>query len=119
MKRLSPQEASALMAEGWTYVDVRTTEEFKAGHPKGAINVPFMMAGPGGMAPNPSFLADVQAKLAKDAKIICGCQAGGRSLKAATALEQAGFTQIVDQRAGFGGNNTEPGWAAAGLPIEK
>ena len=45
--------------------------------------------------------------------------AGGRSFKAATALEQAGYTQIADQRAGFGGNQNEPGWASAGLPVEK
>ena len=29
--RISPQEASAKLAEGWTYVDVRTTQEFEAG----------------------------------------------------------------------------------------
>ena len=38
--RLSVQEASERLASGFTYVDVRTPEEFEAGHPPGAVNVP-------------------------------------------------------------------------------
>jgi hypothetical protein len=40
-------------------------------------------------------------------------------------LEGAGFTELVDQRAGFGGARdaggriTEPGWAAEGLPVDQ
>jgi len=59
--RISPQEASAKLAEGWTYVDVRTVQEFEDGHPPGAVNVPLMHAGPGGMVPNPDFLAVMRA----------------------------------------------------------
>ena len=41
MSRISPAEAFAKMKdEGFTYVDVRTPEEFEAGHPEGARNVP-------------------------------------------------------------------------------
>jgi rhodanese-related sulfurtransferase len=116
MKRISPKEAKALMDAGWTYLDVRSEGEFQAGHPEGAFNVPLLNVGPGGMAPNPDFLAVVQAHFPKDQKLVVGCQAGGRSLKAATLLEAQGYTQVVDQRCGFGGS-TEPGWAAEKLPV--
>ena len=35
--RSSVQETSDKLAQGWTYVDVRTVEEFAAGHPPGAV----------------------------------------------------------------------------------
>jgi rhodanese-related sulfurtransferase len=124
VKRVSPAEAKQLVDEGWTYLDVRSEPEFAGGHPKGAHNVPLMHSGPGGMQPNPDFLAVVEAVYAKDARLVVGCQGGVRSARAAGVLEGAGFTQIVDQRAGFGGARdafgqvAEQGWAAAGLPVE-
>jgi rhodanese-related sulfurtransferase len=123
--RISPQEASVKLSEGWTYVDVRTAEEFEAGHPAGAVNVPIMHARGGGMAPNPDFGRVMDASFAKDAKIVVGCKAGGRSLRAAQVLLGAGFTNVVDQRAGWDGARdpfgqvTEPGWSRAGLPAEE
>jgi rhodanese-related sulfurtransferase len=106
-KRVSPQEAKERLDQGWVYVDVRTPEEFAAGHPEGAYNVPI----------GPEMLPAIEALFPeRDAKLVVGCQAGGRSLRAATALEQAGYTNIIDQRAGWGGSGTEPGWSAAGLP---
>ena len=99
--RISPQEASAKLAEGWTYVDVRTTQEFEAGHPPGAVNAPIMLAGDGGMVPNPDFVAAMTAAFPMGAPIVVGCKAGGRSLRAAKALVGAGFTSILDQRAGW------------------
>jgi len=123
VKRVSPAEAKGLVDEGWIYVDVRSEPEFAAGHPVGAHNVPLAHAGPRGMQPNPEFLAVMEGAYPKDARLVVGCQAGGRSLRAAEMLTAAGFTQIVDQRAGFGGARdafgqvNEPGWAAAGLPV--
>ena len=123
--RISPQEASEKLAEGWTYVDVRTTQEFEAGHPPGAVNVPLMHAGPGGMVPNPDFVAAMTAAFPMGAQIVVGCKAGGRSLRAARALLGAGFTNILDQRAGWDGARdafgqvTEPGWSRIGLPVEE
>jgi rhodanese-related sulfurtransferase len=125
MKRVSPKEAKELMAAGWTYLDVRSAPEFEQGRPAGAVNVPLMHSGPAGMAPNPDFLAVAQAAFPKNTKLIVGCQAGGRSARAAQVLEGAGYLEIVDQRAGFGGARdaggriTEPGWAAEGLPVEQ
>lgn len=109
-KRVSPAEAKALLDQGWAYVDVRTEDEFAAGHPEGAYNVPLGDTLPAAME---RLFGD------KAAKLVVGCLSGGRSLRAATALEQAGWTNVVDQRAGFGGNAAEPGWSGAGLPVSR
>lgn len=123
IRRISPREAHALLGEGYTYLDVRSTPEFTNGHPAGAAHVPLMEAGAAGMQPNPAFLDQVAQRFAKDAKLVVGCEAGGRSARAAAALEAAGFTNLVDQRAGFGGARgpagiTEKGWRDEGLPVE-
>ncbi len=118
--RISPQEASDKLAEGWTYVDVRTIEEFAAGHPSGAVNVPIAHA----TGPNPDFMRVMTAAFPKDAKIVVGCKAGGRSLRAAQVLLAEGYTNVLDQRAGWDGARgpfgemKEPGWSPAGLPSE-
>jgi rhodanese-related sulfurtransferase len=124
IRRVSPQEAKELIdQQGYVYVDVRSTGEFDQGHPTGSFNVPVAQPGPGGMAPNADFLAVMQANFPKDAKLVVACLAGGRSQRACAMLEQAGFTNLVDQRAGFGGAKdpfgrvVEPGWQAAGLPV--
>lgn len=123
--RISPAEAHAKMtSEGFTYVDVRTEEEFVAGHPAGAVNVPFMLAGASGMAPNPDFLAVMERAFAKDAPLVLGCKAGNRSARAAGVLGPAGFTRVLDQRAGWDGAKgpfgelLEAGWSSASLPTE-
>ena len=121
--RITPPEAQALLEQGWRYLDVRTEQEFAQSHPAGALNIPFMHAGPSGLSPNPDFLKVAQAVLARDSKLVVGCLGGGRSIKAAQALEANGYAQLVDQRCGFGGTRTpqgtpEAGWAAQGLPVE-
>jgi rhodanese-related sulfurtransferase len=113
--RISPAEAHAKMLdEGFTYVDVRRPEEFAEGHPAGAINVPV----------GETFVADMDARFGKDAKIVVGCRTGSRSLKAQGMLVAAGFTNVLEQRAGWDGARgsfgeiVEPGWKRAGLPSE-
>ncbi len=124
VKRIGPQEAKDLMGAGYTYVDVRSEGEFAAGHPAGAVNVPLAYMGPSGMTPNPDFVRVMEAALGKGAKIVVGCKSGGRSLRAAQALLAAGFTDVVDQRAGWDGVRdafgkvTEAGWSSAGLLAE-
>lgn len=122
VRRVSPSEARALCEQGYLFVDVRSEPEFAQAHPEGAYNVPLLHAGPGGMAPNPDFLSVMEARFPKDTRLVLGCRSGGRSLKAAEVLLGAGFTDVIDQRAGFDGARdafgslTEKGWAAAGLP---
>jgi rhodanese-related sulfurtransferase len=120
IERISSGDANARLADGWTYVDVRTVEEFEAGHPAGAFNVPWQLK----TGQNPDFLHAMKALFADDAKIVLGCKAGNRSLKAAQALVAAGFTKLVDQRAGWDGARSpfgqvlEKGWLQLGLPRE-
>ena len=122
--RLTVQEASDRLAAGFTYVDVRTPEEFEAGHPPGAVNVPIALAAPGGMAPNPQFGRVMTAVFAKDAPLLLGCKAGGRSMRAASELLAAGFTNLLELRPGWDGARnpfgriTEPGWSRASMPVE-
>jgi rhodanese-related sulfurtransferase len=117
VKRVSPEEARELVEkQGYVYVDVRSVPEFERGHPEGAYNVPIAHMGPAGMAPNPSFTAVMEQRFAKDKRLVLGCQAGGRSLQAAGLLQSLGYSDVIDQRAGWGGTAAEPGWAARGLP---
>ena len=118
VKRISPEEARDLVDKGgYAYLDVRSIPEFEAGHPRGAYNVPLNHMGPTGMSPNPEFLSVVQKSFPTDAKLVLGCKGGGRSLRAAEMLMSAGYTGIVEQRAGFEGNANEPGWRPKGLPV--
>jgi rhodanese-related sulfurtransferase len=122
VKRISPEEARDLMdKEGYAYLDVRSVPEFAAGHPTGAYNIPLLHLGPAGMTPNPDFLAVVEKSFPRDAPLVVGCKAGGRSAKAGAVLAQAGFTSVVDQRCGYEGSplptgGVEPGWRPRGLP---
>ncbi len=122
VKRVSPEEARVLLQEkGYVYLDVRSIPEFEAGHPQGAYNIPLAHLGAAGMAPNFDFLTVVQKSFPKDSKLVVGCKSGGRSLQAATMLLSAGYPNVIDQRAGFGGGldasgRPEPGWGAKGLP---
>ena len=124
-KRVSPPEAAELLKQGWRYVDVRSIPEFDEGHPQGAANVPLLHLQSGRMAPNPDFQRVMAANFGKDDKLVVGCKSGGRSAQAAALLEAAGYTQVVDMRGGFGGERdmfgrvNTPGWAEAGLPVEK
>jgi len=124
-RRVSPADAQALIEkEGYSYVDVRSVQEFQAGHPTGAYNVPLMEMGALGMTPNPDFLAVMEKRFPKDSKLVVGCKAGGRSIRAGGMLEAAGYKSVVDQRAGFEGGPSpsgavEPGWRPAGLPVSK
>lgn len=124
IERISPSEAKDRMdAEGWLYLDVRSTEEFDEGHPVGAYNIPLIHRVLTGNESNPDFLAAIEATFARDSRLIVGCASGSRSLRAARMLEEAGFAHVVDQRAGFRGARgpfgevTEPGWEALGFPV--
>ena len=125
VKRITPEEARDLMdKEGYVYVDVRSVPEFEAGHPAGAYNIPLLHLGPGGMTPNHDFLAVMEKTFPRDANIVVGCKSGGRSLQAASILLSAGYTSVIDQRAGFQGTigpsgGPEAGWGPKGLPTSQ
>ena len=83
VKHLGVQEARrAQVEDGYTYVDVRSVPEYESGHPAGAHNVPLlhMNSETRQMLPNPDFLAVMQANYQADARLLIGCQVGGRSV---------------------------------------
>lgn len=123
-KSVSPEEAAALLADGYVYVDVRSEPEFEAGHVPGALNVPLLNQGPGGLVPNPEFLSVMQQAFGTGEKLVIGCKAGGRSKKASNQLSQAGFTELSDMSAGWDGSRDAfgravPGWSKLGMPVEQ
>lgn len=118
VKRISPKEAADLQAQGYIYVDVRSAPEFDAGRPASSVNIPIFHRTGMQMSPNPEFLPALKAAFPAGSKFVLGCQGGNRSMRAAEMLAAEGYGEVVEQRAGFGGTQTEPGWANAGLPVE-
>ncbi len=128
IKQVTPREAHDLRSGGepYEYLDVRTCEEFSQGHAPGAKNVPVMGQDPntGQMFPGPAFAPVVEGNFAKDARILVGCQAGGRSMMAAQMMESLGYAKVHNVVGGFGGQFdalgelVQEGWAMLGLPIE-
>jgi rhodanese-related sulfurtransferase len=125
IKQVEPPEAAAILQANpdAVYLDVRTEDEFAAGHPAGAINVPLMFMIPGNPQPNPDFLAVVGKLLPKDKTLIVGCRSGARSQRACEELEQAGYTDLTNVRGGYGGARDASGhiavkgWEDSNLPI--
>lgn len=125
-KNVKPEEAKRLLDGdgGYTYVDVRSQEEYENGHPAGGVNVPVMHRSTMGMVPNAEFLPVMDRSFGKDDLVIIGCQSGARSLRAAEGLVAAGFTNVVHMDGGFGGTRNElgeviePGWSELGLPVD-
>ncbi|SFT90849.1 Rhodanese-related sulfurtransferase [Lishizhenia tianjinensis] len=72
-------------------IDVRTAAEFEGGHLEGAQNLDFL---------NGDFQAALQ-NMDKSAPVLVYCQSGGRSAKARTMLEEAGFENIVEMEGGY------------------
>lgn len=118
VRRLTSPDAISLAATdpSLVHIDVRSVPEFEAGHAPSAYNIPLMHMGPGGMVPNASFAAEVEARFPKDTPIMVSCKAGGRSARAAALLEGLGYTRLSDHIGGWGGGNGDPGWVAAGGP---
>ena len=84
-------------------IDVRTPDEFAAGHLRDAKNIP---------------LADLGNRIgeldkAKIKTVILVCQNGTRTDKAARLLKTAGFEDIYGLEGGM------TAWTAAGLPVAK
>lgn len=125
VKQTTPPQAHDILEKdpAVIYLDVRTVPEFTAGHPQRGINIPVIFfQAPGQPAPNPDFLKVVEVNIPKDAAVIVGCQAGGRSQRAAEIMAQAGYSNVTNMQGGFGGGQDQmgrvvPGWRDAGLPV--
>lgn len=82
-----------------TLIDVRTPEEYSAGHIADSVNI------------SVDSLASRLSEVPKDAPVVVYCRSGNRSATAAQILVQAGYTNVYD----LGGIQA---WQAAGLPVE-
>jgi len=69
-------------------IDVRTPEEYAAGHLFGAVSIP--------LSEFQQNLSKWMPRLPKDVPIILQCGVGGRSKQAAQILLQAGFTNVLN-----------------------
>jgi len=95
-RKISPEEAKNMMdtLEDYIVLDVRTKEEFDAGHIEGATLLPQEELAEQYMA----------AQCAKDAVILVYCQSGRRSELASNTLCKWGYSNVYD----FGGLNDWP-----------
>lgn len=105
VKNVSPGEAEKLLRENPKIIvlDVRTPEEFAAGHIAGAKNVDFKAA---------DFAAKVAA-LDTGRAYLVHCAAGGRSGKTLDLMKGKNFAAIYHLSEGF------KAWEKAGKPVEK
>ncbi len=96
------------------------------GRPPGAVNIPWYEYPD--FTPNPEqFCTMVLDEAgAKDRTVLLICRSGQRTLEAAHALEQHGFSDIVNVLHGFEGDldpnfhrSTLNGWRFEGLPWEQ
>ncbi|MDA1265072.1 MAG: rhodanese-like domain-containing protein [Planctomycetota bacterium] len=117
-----PIARERLDQDSWTYLDVRTVEEYDAGHVPGAFNVPLLHHGPMGMEPNPEFVQVVEKHFAKDQRLVVGCKIGGRSARACDLLAGVGWSNLANMDGGFSGRHDEigrlvqEGWVGSGFP---
>ena len=118
-EEISPSDAFIRMRDNDAlYLDVRTEEEFSAGRPKGAVNVPVLTNKDGVMVPNPNFVDQVEKLFSQEQELLVGCKTGGRSTKACDLLVQAGFIEITNVTGGYDGTPYSKGWSSSDLPIE-
>ena len=100
---IAPTELSARRAAGTApiVIDVRTPDEYAAGHIPGAVNIPF---------------DEVAARISEvDAPngVALYCMVGPRARKGESALLGAGYTSVLHIDGGLAA------WQAAGLPVEQ
>lgn len=101
VNEISPVEAKAKTQEAYAqFVDVRTPEEYNAGHPSRAMNIPL------------AELASKLDRLERNEPVYVICQTGRRSKEASEILVKNGFAWVFNVSGGVAA------WNAAGLPTE-
>lgn len=81
-------------------LDVRTPEEFAAGHVPGAVNIPY------------DLVDERLSEIPKTDEVVLYCRSGRRAALAAETLSAAGYTKLAHLTGDM------QGWTAAGLPVE-
>ena len=101
-KKVDPVEFSEVIAQpGVIILDVRTPEEFNAGHIENAINI---------NVADSNFSSEV-SKLDKNATVAVYCRSANRSAVATNEMAELGFTDMYDMQGGI------IDWEAAGGPV--
>jgi len=101
IERITPAEALGRLRDGAVLVDVRESHERATGFAQGALGIA-----------RAELEADPQSALPdREAQVLLICQGGGRSLKAAEALVEAGYRRVASVE----GGTTR--WVAEGLPM--
>ncbi|ESQ50691.1 hypothetical protein EUTSA_v10022891mg [Eutrema salsugineum] len=92
-----------LLHYGYTFLDVRTVEEFEKGHvdSEKVFNVPYWFYTPQGQENNPNFLKHVSCLFNQSDRIIVGCKSGVRSLYATNDLVSSGFKSVRNMDGGY------------------
>ena len=100
---IAASELSARRASGTApvVIDVRTSEEYAAGHIPGALNIPFDQVA--------QRISEVEAPHG----VALYCMVGPRARKGESALIAAGYTRVLHLDGGLAA------WQAAGFPVEK
>ena len=102
IKKVDPVKFSEVIAQpGVIILDVRTPEEFNAGHITNAININLEGS---------DFSSEV-SKLDKNATVAVYCRSGNRSGVATDQMAEIGFTDMYDMQGGI------LDWEAAGGPV--
>ena len=128
---LDPQAAHELLASEpeARLIDVRSRVEFEfVGHPIGAVHVPWKEFPD--WSENPAFVDEVKTTLGDaltaDTPLLLICRSGARSMSAARALADAGFTRLYNVAEGFEGDLDDNkhrgninGWRQRDLPWEQ
>jgi rhodanese-related sulfurtransferase/rubrerythrin len=100
VSEITPEQARPAVEAAYSqFVDVRTPEEYAAGHAYRARNMPL------------ETLMTNLDKLEKNEPVFLICLTGRRSLEAARMLNEAGFPQTISIAGGT------DAWKAAGLPM--
>ncbi len=101
MNNIAPEEVEALVKRGATVLDVRTKEEYNAGHIDGATNIDFY---------DPTFKDNIAA-LDKSNQYVVHCKGGGRSSKTVAMMGEMGFMSSCNMLGGI------DAWKEKGLPV--
>ena len=83
-------------------LDVRTPDEYRAGHIPGAINIPIDQL--------PTRLSEIP--IAKSDEVVVHCERGPRAARAEAILSKDGYAHVVDLEGHM------KGWRESGLPVE-
>ncbi len=104
VEEMDPAALERLIAAGEAplILDVRTAEEFEAGHIPGAVNISHDELG--------DRLGELEIEL--DELVVVYCRSGRRAGVAEELLGKAGYTKLMDL------NGHWLGWQEAGRPIE-